>query len=244
MPNRESWGLAPGNAAGNRGGLRRGFGGRGIGWPETNNRKVQTMKTFINKLLKGRFTRWAFLAMLLTAVGATVGWKDAKHSQRQYQLGGGFIGTSPGLVWNCVQTPLDPAGRTAALVEKTVDDDGSQAALLEACGADTGSDAVGEDVMISRDTANWSMAAYAQVAGPPLQTKAIFVYTGTLKFTDRDNFVINYTLNVYVVNVPDTSPFYGLPNADADHDGFPDEGATPALTIPDLTGTGKRVPVP
>ena len=198
------------------------------------------MKTNMNGLLQGRITRWGSLVGLLLAVGVTVGWQNQKH----YQLGGGFIGHGAGLVFNCVQTPLDPAGRTAALVVKTVDDDGSLAGLLAAVGADTASDAVGEDVMISRDTAKWSMVAYAQAAGPPLQTKAIFVYTGTLKFTDRDNWVINYTLEVYPVNVPVTSPFYGLPNADADRDGFPDAGATPALTIPGLTGTGKRVPIP
>ena len=194
----------------------------------------------MNGLLKGRITRWGFLAVLLIAAGATLAW----NSQQQYQLGGGFIGHGAGLVYSCVQTPLDPDGRTAALVVKTVDDDGSMAGLLAACGANTASDAVGEDEMISRDTAKWSMVAYAQASGPPLQTKAIFVYTGTFTFTGPDNFVINYTLDVYPVNVPVTSPFYGLPNADADHDGFPDAGATPALTIPGLTGAGKRVPIP
>jgi hypothetical protein len=194
------------------------------------------MKTLMNGLLKGRITRWGFLAVLLIAVGATVGWDNPKETHRHYQLGGGFIGQSPGLVWNCVQTPLDPAGQTAALVVRTVDDDGSLAGLLAAFGANTASEAVGEDEMISRDMAKWSMIAYAQAAGPPVQTKAIFVYSGTLKFTGPDNFVINYTLNVYPVNVP------GLPNADANHDGFPDARATPALTIPDLTGTAKRVP--
>jgi hypothetical protein len=186
------------------------------------------MKTLVNGLLKGRITRWGFLAVLLIAVGASVGWKH----QRQYQLGGGFIGTSPGLVWNCVQTPLDPDGRTAALVVKTVHDDGGNAALFAAFGADRGTEGVGEDEMISRDTAKWSMVAYAQASGPPVQTKAIFVYSGTLKFTDRDNFVINFTLEAYPAS------------ADADHDGLPDASATPALTIPGLTGAGKRVPIP
>ena len=197
------------------------------------------MKTLMNGVLKGRITRWRFLAVLLIAVGASVGWKN----QRQYQLGGGFIGHGAGLVYNCVQSPLDPDGRTAALVVKTVDDDGSMAGLLAALGANTGSEGVGQDEMISRDTAKWNMVAYAQASGPPVQTTAILVYTGTLKFTGPDTWVINYTLNVYPVNVPVGSPFYG-PNADADHDGFPDAGATPTLTIPGLTGVGKRVPIP
>jgi hypothetical protein len=116
-------------------------------------------------------------------------------------------------------------------VVKTVDDDGSLAGLLAAVGADTFTEGVGEDVMISRDTAKWNMVAYAQLAGVTPKITAIFVYTGTLTFTGPDNFVINYTLNVYSAA------------ADADHDGYPDAGATPALTIPGLTGAGKRVPV-
>ena len=192
------------------------------------------MKSLLNKMLNGRLNRWGFLAVLLLAAGATVaGMKD-----RQYRLGGAFIASDGKLVYNCVQSPYDPEGQRAALVVRIVHDDGSLAALLAAFGANTSCEGVGEDVMISHDTAKWNMIAYAQAAGPPLQTKAIFVYSGTLKFTDRDNFVTNYTLNVYPVDVP------GLPNADANHDGFPDAGATPALTIPGLTGTGKRVPTP
>ena len=192
------------------------------------------MKMLMNGLLKGRITRWGFLALLLIAAGATVGWMHPKETQKQYKFGGGWIGTDgAGALWSVLQIPLDPAGRTAAIRVGNL-----------AAGTGTGTEATGEGEMISRDTAKWSIVAYAQAAGPPLQTKAIFVYTGTFKFTDPDNWVINYTLNVYPVNVPVTSPFYGLPNADADHDGFPDAGVTPALSIPGLTGVGKRVPIP
>jgi len=187
------------------------------------------MKTCLNNLLKGRITRWGFLAGLLIAVGATVAW----NNEVQYQLGGGFIGTSPGLVWNAVQTPLDPAGRTAALRVATVHDDGGLAELITAFGGDTGSEAIGELQMISRDTAKFKMVAYSQVAGLPLQTTAIFVYAGTLTFTGPDNFVLDYTIEVYPATT-DVNP----------HDGFPDEGTTPALTIPGVTGAGKRVPIP
>ena len=186
------------------------------------------MKTLMNGLLKGRITRWGFLAVLLIAAGTTVGWKN----QRQYQLGGGFIGHGAGLVYHCVQSPLDPDGRTAALVVKTVDDDGSMAGLLAALGANTASEGVGQDEMISRDTAKWNMVAYAQLMGVTPKITAIFVWAGTFQFTGPDNIVINMTLNIY----PAT--------ADADHDGFPDAGATPALSIPGLTGVGKRVPIP
>jgi hypothetical protein len=47
------------------------------------------MKSILSKLLKSRITRWGFLAVLLLAAGATV----AGMHQRQYQLGGGFIGS-------------------------------------------------------------------------------------------------------------------------------------------------------
>jgi hypothetical protein len=186
------------------------------------------MKMLLNKLPKGRITRWGFLAVLLIAAGATVAGKN----QRCYQLGGGFIGTSPGLVWNAVQTPLDPDGRTSALLVKTVDDDGSLAGLITAFGGDSSSEGVGGNRMISRDTATMNMVAYAQVAGVTPKITAIFVYTGTMQFTDPDNIVLNYTLNIYPATA-DVNP----------HDGFPDAGATPALTIPALTGAGKRVPV-
>ena len=85
------------------------------------------MKTLLNKIPKGRMSRWGFLALLLFAVGATVGWTN----QRRYQLGGAFIGKRvPGLVWNAVQTPLDPAGRTGALRVISAEDDAATAGLL------------------------------------------------------------------------------------------------------------------
>jgi len=187
------------------------------------------MKSIVNKLLKSRITRWGFLAMLLLAVGVSVGWMNQRH----YQLGGGFIGTSPGLVWNAVQTPLDPAGRTAALMVKTVDDDGTLAALITAFGGDTSTEGVGEVQMISRDKAKLNMVAYVQLAGVTPKITAIAVYTGTVQFTGPDNIVLDYTINIYPATA-DVNP----------HDGFPDAGATPALTIPGVPATGKRVLIP
>ena len=186
------------------------------------------MKSLLNKMLNGRLNRWGFLAVLLLAAGATV----AGMNQRHYQLGGGFIGTSPGLVWSAVQTPLDSAGRTAVLVVKTLDDDGTLAGLITALGGNMGSDGVGEVQMTSRDTAKLNMVTYAQLAGVTPKITAIVVYTGTVQFTGPDNIVLNYTIRVYPATA-DVNP----------HDGFPDAGATPALTIPGVTGAGKRVPV-
>ena len=187
------------------------------------------MKKLMNGLLKGRIARWGFLAILLLAAGATVAWMNHRH----YRLGGGFIETSPGLVWNAVQTPLDPDGRTAALVVKTLDDDGTLAGLITAFGGNVGSDGVGEVQMISRDTAKLNMVTYVQLAGVTPKITAIVVYTGTLRFTGPDNIVLNYTINIYPATA-DVNP----------HDGFPDAGATPAWTILGVPAAGKRVPVP
>ena len=68
------------------------------------------MKTLLNKLLNVRNSRWGFLAVGLLAAAATVGW-----NQRQYQLGGSWIGSGGAGIWSALQIPLDPAGKTAAL---------------------------------------------------------------------------------------------------------------------------------
>ncbi|MCL4177715.1 MAG: hypothetical protein KJ072_08195 [Verrucomicrobia bacterium] len=180
------------------------------------------MKTIVNGLLQSRITRWVCFASLLAAVGLSVGWRNQRH----YQLGGGWIGSGGGMTYSCLQIPLDPAGRTDAIRVKTTAYDAITAGLLAGFGADTLSDGVGEGRMISRDTSKWSMVGYAQVAGNPLQTTAILVYSGTWTFTSPDDAVINYSLTVYP---PSAS---GLPEND------------PILTIPGMTGTVKRVLVP
>ena len=190
------------------------------------------MKTFINKLLKGRFTRWGFLAVLVIAAGATV----AGMNQRQYQLGGGWIGSGGAGIWNALQIPLDPAGRTAALRVNTATLSPGFAGLLAALGATAGgSDNVGEMEMVSRDTARFGTVGYGreQGSGNPLQINTIWVMTGTVKFTGPDTIVVNYTINVYPAL------------ADADGDGFPEADAEP-IVIPDVlpikgVDIGKRV---
>jgi hypothetical protein len=184
------------------------------------------MKTNINGLLQGRITRWGSLAVLLISVGATVGWQ----SERQYQLGGTFIGTSPGLVWHSVQTPMDPNGRTATLLVKSEAYDKGTADMLASFGANTLTEGVGVNRMISRDTAGMNMIAYAQAGGKalgePLEIKAIFVYTGTMQFTDPDSAVLNYTIRVYPPSAD------GLPHGD------------PIATVTGVQGAAKRVPMP
>jgi hypothetical protein len=202
------------------------------------------MKTLLNKLPKGRIKRWGFLAALLIAIGASV----VGMSQRHYQLGGAFIGSGGAGIWNALQIPLDPAGGTAALRVNTATLSPGFAGLLAALGATAGgSDNVGEMEMISRDTARFGTVGYGreQAPGNPLQINTIFVMTGTVKFTGPDTIEVTYTINVYPVNIPDTSPFYGLPNADVNGDGFPDAGAQPII-IPGVlpirgVDIGKRV---
>jgi len=196
------------------------------------------MKTIVNGLLQGRISRWVCLAVLLIAVGSTVGWMN----ERQYKLGGGFIGSGGAGIWNALQIPLDPAGRTAALRVSSGTLSPQFAGLFAALGATgVGSDNVGEMEMISHDTARFGTLGYArmEVPGNPLQVNSIFVMTGTVKFTGPDNIEVTYTINVYPVNIP------GLPNADADNDGYPDPGAQPIL-IPGVlpiqgVDTAKRV---
>jgi hypothetical protein len=177
------------------------------------------MKTLMNGLLKGRITRWGFLAVLLIAAGATVGWMHPKETQKQYRFGGGWIGTDgAGTLWSVLQIPLDPAGRTAAIRVNTL------------AGGLGNTEATGEGEMISRDTAKWTLMTYVTQGNPP-QVSQIWVLVGTLKFTGPDSWEINYTVKIYQAA------------DDANGDGFPDAGATP-IEIPGLTGTAKRVPIP
>jgi hypothetical protein len=164
-----------------------------------------------------------FLALVLTVAGLSVAWT----SQHHYRLGGSWIGVSSTLTWNCVQTPLEPDGQTAALRVAGVSWTAEFMALLGAFGADTPVECVGEARMISRDTARYTIIGYPQLAANPGQIAAIFVYSGTFKFTGHDTGVLNYTLNVYP------------PSAD----GLPNLSAAPLYTVPGITDTAKRVPV-
>lgn len=184
------------------------------------------MKRFITGLLKGRIIRWSILAAVLAAGGLSVAWMDKHH----YQLGGAWIGGNPGIQWNLLQIPLDPAGKTEAFRVSALKWGPAVAGLISGFGADSLTDFVGEGRMISRDTAKWKCVGYAQVAGNSPENMAIFVYSGTFKFTGCDSAVLVYTLSVYPAA------------ADADGDGYPDAGAQPVVTIPDMTDTAIRVP--
>ncbi len=60
-----------------------------------------------------------------------------------------------------------------------------------------------------------------------------------MKYTGPDSFDVTFTCDVY----PGPANLLGLPNADADGDGFPDPGS---VTVASFSGenVAKRVPLP
>jgi hypothetical protein len=153
--------------------------------------------------------------------------------QPQYKFGGTFIGKGAGTVWTALQIPKSADGLTAALRVNYTSFGADIAALGAAFGGETWSDFVGEAVMINRDTMKWTLVGYAQAPGPQKEQmiKGIAVVFGTMQYSDADHAVLHYTTTMYPAA------------ADADHDGVPDPGATPAVTIPDITDTAQRVPI-
>lgn len=193
------------------------------------------MKSFVTGLLKGRIARWSLLVAVIVAAGLSVAWDPTPC----YRFGGSFIGTGGGTTWNATQVPLDPDGRTAAGIVSVIDYSPDFAGLLAAFGADSTTAHWGQEEMINRDTAKFKLVSYGTKQGNPPQICMIYVLTGTLKWTGRDSFNINYTADVY----PGPANILGLPNADANGDGFPDSNATPFLSFPG-GGSAKRVSVP
>jgi hypothetical protein len=154
--------------------------------------------------------------------------------QRNYQLGGAWVGGSSTYTWSVLFAPSDPAGQTAAARPILKYFNNQFAGLLASFGADNLSDAAGEAKMVSQDTAQWTLISYMQVTphqpGDLLENKAIIVSHGTWKFTSYNTAVLNYTLDIY------------FPSADADGDGFPDAGVQPILSVPTVDNA-KRVPI-
>jgi hypothetical protein len=164
--------------------------------------------------------------LAITQTGAS------NQSEGQYRLGGGWIGHAAGLwTWNALQTPINSEATEATLRVNFTSYGTDLAGLAAAFGADSLSDLVGQEVMINRDTARWTLVGYAQATGPnnERQIRAIVIAFGTLQFIDPNHDVIHATITVYPAS------------ADVDGDGMPDAGATPVITIPNITETGQRV---
>ncbi len=190
------------------------------------------MKRFMTGLLRGRIRHWGLLGSLLIAVGAVAGWSD----QQQFRLGGAWVGSGGGGSWNAVQTPLDPSGRTAAGRVNIITYSAEFAGFLATFGADSVSDFTGQVEMISGDTGKFTVVAYGTKHGNPPLICLLLVFKGTIQFTGPDSFVENWIMEVY----PGPANTAGLPNADADGDGFPDPGVTPLYSIP-APSTAKRI---
>lgn len=154
-------------------------------------------------------------------------------SNRQYQLGGAWLGNNgAGNIWSAVHAPLDPEGRTMAGTVHFNVYNADIAAILSTLGADSLSSFVGQTEMLTRDTAKWSLLGHALKQGNPPTIQGILLSEGTFKYTSRDSLVLNYTFYVY------------LPSADANGDGFPDEGSTPLIAVPGVVDTAQRVMPP
>lgn len=173
-------------------------------------------------LLNRRMIRWSLLA--LAVGGLSLAWTEKNH----YRFGGAWVGGHPGFSWNCLQIPLDPAGRTEAIRVDVLKWGADVAGLLSAFGADQLTSAIGEGRMISADTATWTLLAYAQASGNPPTTKAAILYPGSWTFTSQNTAEITYTVAVYPISA----------------DGYsPDLSAPPLYVSPEpITDTVKRVP--
>ncbi len=166
------------------------------------------MRTSVTGLLKGRSARCSILVVVLIAGGLSL----ASMEQRHYRWGGAWVGghlnadKTIGLVFNCLQIPIDPEGQTEAIRVDPLMWDAATAGLLAAFGADNLTGGVGQGRMVSNDTGEWTLLCYAQKTGNPPSTVAVVMYSGTFKFLSQDTAVINYTLAVYPLAADGHSP--------------------------------------
>ncbi len=189
------------------------------------------MKTIVSNFLQSKVMRAGLLLALGAAAIATIAW--SKEGQRQYKLGGGFIGEparSGGILWSAFQAPLDPAGKTAALRVNMLSWGPDVAALLAYAGADTFGEGIGQLTMINNDMAKGSLVFYGLQQGNPPQVKAIMVFDGTITFTSPDTY-----------DVGGATSFY-LAATDGDGDGRPDPGSTPFYVSEGKLGVTRVLP--
>lgn len=167
------------------------------------------MRTYMKGLLKGRTMLWGSVAAILAAGGLALATMNSHH----YRWGGAWVGGVPGFVWNCLQIPLDPEGKTEAIrVEPLMwGDDIAGLLYYYADGADYLTGAVGQGQMISQDTGRWTLYAYAQKTSTPPVTTAVVVYSGTWAYTSPDTAVITYTATLYPLSKDGFSPDLAAP---------------------------------
>ena len=195
------------------------------------------MKTLLNQQLPGRIARWCLPLAVIIVVAASLAWSN--EGRRQHKLGGAFIGSGGGIIWNCLQIPLDPDGKTAAIRVNVLTYGPDLAGLLESVGADTLTENVAEGEMISRDTWKYSFVSYGTKQGNPPQICMIAVMTGTGTWTGPDSFRVDYITDYYA----GPANILGLPNADVNGDGFPDKKAEPFYSTQPGSATATHVPI-
>ncbi len=187
------------------------FGSAGDRPAENHQTKGYQMRTFMTGLPKGSTMRWSILAAVLAAGGLSLAWMDQRPlDQHHYRFGGAWVGGHAGFMYNLLQIPTDPAGKTEAFRVEPLAWGADIAGLLSAFGADKLTDAVGEGQMISQDTARWTCFAYAQASAIPAVT-AVAVYTGTFKFLSPDTAEVTYTVQIYPLSADGYYPDFSKP---------------------------------
>jgi hypothetical protein len=166
----------------------------------------------------------------LTTLAAVAGTllilsQSAWTTPHRESLGGTWVGQVKeyGVQWCGIQAPLDSAGQKASLKWQWVALGPEFTALFAQFGGQS-SESVGELEMINHNTAKYTQMFYIVkpaniTANPPTPSvvTGICVMKGTWHCTGPDSAYSNDTLLVYTAD------------ADKNHDGLPDAGATPAI---------------
>ncbi len=173
----------------------------------------------------------AFGVVLGTVVILTqAGWSESKS----YKLEGAWIGKVPGypIMWSYAVSP-DPSGRTASM-------SGSVQVPLQPSLLKPGvfpdleyiSPMVGSVRMTGPNTFEATAVWYGMKKGFPFnQVVFIGLNNAQAVFLDSGQMIMTNNLAFYD------------PTADADGDGLPDPGATPALALPPATTVETRLPL-
>ena len=151
---------------------------------------------------------------------------------------GAWIGSFAGGPWDdplmfqSTLTPLDPAGKQLTYVMRLVNPDATfQIPPFEE--ADYMTELVGEAVKTGSGTYDISLMGYGVKEREADRNEILFLWgvTGTMA-CEGDSLAQDVLLSVFAAD------------QDADHDGFPDEGAEPVFCHPSDFGSGAiRVPI-